>query len=348
MAIVYAKVAGFAGTVAGVQFTNGQATVTDAWKLVWFSEHGYGIGEQPTADTPDGVPYDQVIFPTAQVSAHIVNLANGVAASGSGAAAATLATGVEGDNTALTWTARDAGYAGNGISVALVDPGADGGTLAVAVAGNDITVTLATDDGDAATAEIGAGENGTVVITADAAGSDGNDLSVAVVVAGGNDAALSAAIVGDAITVTLGTDANGDPAAAKNTATLVAAAVHALAGVTAAASGTGADSLTAAEGPTQFTGGGANYALISTAADVDAAIAANAAANSLVTVANTGASTGAGVVSALVATNLAGGVDPKAVTGAEFNALVTAHNANVTKLNALLAACEKAGFVLDA
>lgn len=49
-------------------------------------------------------------------------------------------------------------------------------------------------------------------------------------------------------------------------------------------------------------------AITSTSALVEAAVEANAEAAALVTVANSGADTGAGVVTALAATNLAGGV----------------------------------------
>jgi hypothetical protein len=95
----------------------------------------------------------------------------------------------------------------------------------------------------------------------------------------------------------------------KNTATLVRGVVHALAGVTAVASGTGATPLTAAEGPTAFTGGGDNYAIVTTGDDVKAAIAANDAANILVAVADAALNDGSGVVTAMGATALAGGAD---------------------------------------
>jgi hypothetical protein len=48
MSTVYAPNSSFSGTVAGETFVNGQATVTDAWKLVWFAEKGYGIGSAAT------------------------------------------------------------------------------------------------------------------------------------------------------------------------------------------------------------------------------------------------------------------------------------------------------------
>jgi len=69
--------------------------------------------------------------------------------SGTDAVAATGETGVEGDDNALTWIAQDAGSAGNGITVALEDPGGTSQDLSVAVNYNDITVSLSTDGTDA-------------------------------------------------------------------------------------------------------------------------------------------------------------------------------------------------------
>jgi hypothetical protein len=113
----------------------------------------------------------------------------------------------------------------------------------------------------AATAAIGAGADGTVTVTVDTAGAGGNAYTVEVVEGVGNNQPLAAAINGTAITVTLATDAGGLPDDAANTATLIAAAVHALTGVSAAASGTGNDPISAAEGPTSFTGGVSSYSL---------------------------------------------------------------------------------------
>lgn len=63
---------------------------------------------------------------------------------GSGAAA-TATSGVVADNNALTYTARDAGAGGNGVSVQLKDPAGNSQSLSVTVNGNDIVVNLATD-----------------------------------------------------------------------------------------------------------------------------------------------------------------------------------------------------------
>ncbi len=106
-----------------------------------------------------------------------------------------------------------------------------------------------------ASAAIGTGGNGVVTITVDLAGNPGNLYTVTVAVAVGLSQALAAAVVGTAITVTLGTDGAGAADATKNTATLIAAAVDALAGVAAVASGNGSGTILAASGPTTFTGG---------------------------------------------------------------------------------------------
>ena len=108
-----------------------------------------------------------------------------------------------------------------------------------------------------ATATIGTGTDGTVVITYDNVGTEGNAYDVAIVIADGANAAMTAALSGTTITVTLGTGAEaGVVATAKNTALLIAAAITALTPFTAAKSGTGADSIaTATEENVAFTGG---------------------------------------------------------------------------------------------
>lgn len=111
-----------------------------------------------------------------------------------------------------------------------------------------------------ATAAIGAGANGTVTVTADEdnAGVTGNDYSIEVVVPAGTES-LDVSLSGTDITVTLDATA-GVPNPAANTATLIAAAIDALTGFSAVASGTGADSIGAAEGPTAFLGGTSSIA----------------------------------------------------------------------------------------
>jgi hypothetical protein len=110
-----------------------------------------------------------------------------------------------------------------------------------------------------ATASIGSGVDGTVTITADEdnAGDAGNAFTVQVFVPAGTSA-LSVALVGNQLKVNLDVTA-GVPNAVANTATLVAAAINALTGFSAVASGAGTSSLSTVEGPTQFTGGTSNH-----------------------------------------------------------------------------------------
>jgi len=114
--------------------------------------------------------------------------------------------------------------------------------------------TTAPTNAKAAAQTIGAGQNGEVTVTAAVKGTAGNDLDIIVSDAGADDCAMTADIAAGVITVTLGkTAAALDPT--KNTANLVAAAINLLTEVTAAASGTGNDSLVAAEATKDFVGG---------------------------------------------------------------------------------------------
>jgi hypothetical protein len=139
-----------------------------------------------------------------------------------------------------------------------------GGTPATSLGTTDVTVALKKSSDSSftpksltapakATASIGSGANGTVNISVDTAGTAGNAYTVTVALPAGTSG-LTAGLVGTAITVNLAVNA-GVPDAAQNTATLIAAAVTALGGITATASGTGADSISAAAGPTTFSGG---------------------------------------------------------------------------------------------
>lgn len=114
------------------------------------------------------------------------------------------------------------------------------------------------DPGQAAAAAIGSGANGTVNIVSDTIGAAGNSYTVTVIDPTPTlNVPLAATWDGTTLEVTLATDGAGalDPAA--NTATLVTAAINLAAGpdLTATASGTGADPLTAAEALQFFAGG---------------------------------------------------------------------------------------------
>ena len=100
---------------------------------------------------------------------------------------------------------------------------------------------------------IGAGDNGVITVTAINDITD--DKTIEVVVGSGNNVAMSADYTDGELVVTLGTGAAGAVADAKNTATLIAAAIDALAGFTATASGTGATAITEAVTEKAFTTG---------------------------------------------------------------------------------------------
>ncbi len=59
--------------------------------------------------------------------------------------AATLATGSEASNNAITWTAAEGGEDGNNIAVKMIDPGSASASLSVSVEGLEVQVSLATD-----------------------------------------------------------------------------------------------------------------------------------------------------------------------------------------------------------
>lgn len=162
-----------------------------------------------------------------------------------------------------------------------------GGTPATDLTTSDVQVSLKKSDETfftskaltapiLATAAIGGGADGTVNLTV-LGGAIGNSYTVEVTVPGGT-APLTVTKVGTALTVALSVS-GGVPVPGENTATLVAAAINDLAGeISAVASGTGADPLTGAEGPTAFLGGvdgdftelgGGSYMLDLTATDTD-------------------------------------------------------------------------------
>jgi hypothetical protein len=174
-------------------------------------------------------------------------------------------------NDAITLTATDGGTQGNEITIAVVTPDVPDAPLTLTQDERDFVISTATSAGDAATAEIGEGANGTVTITFATAGTVGNGWDVEVIQATAESVNLSAYVSGSnarpRLVVILGTDAEGDPDDAKNTATLVRAAIHALPQFTAVASGTGADPVAAQE-VTPFEDGGENAVNISTVADV--------------------------------------------------------------------------------
>jgi len=113
-------------------------------------------------------------------------------------------------------------------------------------------------DANKALTVLGTTLNGRVLVNYDTAGLIGNSINIEVVVPlTGGPLPLAATIANNLITVRLAIDASNGLVAASNTATLVAAAVNALAGITAVATGTGAESLGAPEEVTPLHFGGA-------------------------------------------------------------------------------------------
>jgi hypothetical protein len=113
------------------------------------------------------------------------------------ATTATLTTSLAGANNDLTFTAKNAGSAGNNISVTYTDPGGVTATLGIVVSGTDITVNLgraasainttAAALATAVAADIGANN---LVRVANASGNDGTGLVTAMAktnLAGGSE-----------------------------------------------------------------------------------------------------------------------------------------------------------------
>ena len=101
---------------------------------------------------------------------------------------ATLATGVVGDNNAITWTAKQAyaGTAGHAVKVSLINPGANSRPLEVLIVNNEVRVMLATNGGGAITstaAEVIAAVNSAIGNVFVSAANTGASTGAAVVVA---------------------------------------------------------------------------------------------------------------------------------------------------------------------
>jgi len=213
----------------------------------------------------------------------IVSLATGDAEN----ANATIGSGVDGT---INVEVDEAGVAGNSYTIAVVE-GLASGNMSADLSSTDITVTLGMTAPTSASTTIGSGTDGTVTIEVNAAGAAGNNYTVEVVngevygatlienaltitVREAGDSAESIANlinseVGDIFTATgSGAGLIATPEAEKsfiggldtapndvaNTATLIAAAINELTGITATASGEGTGSLVA-EAKKSFTGG---------------------------------------------------------------------------------------------
>lgn len=235
--------------------------------------------------------------------------------------AALLSTSLTGTNNDLDITAATAGSAGNSITVAYVDPAAQGASLSVSVSGTDITVSLATDS--VATAQ------GT--LTSDATAPSNNDtvtigqyvytykttltgapfevlIGASAAVALDNLKSAVNGTSGEGTTYGTGTVPHPRVDATTNTDT-TQLFVSKVAGSAFNSIATTEASTHLSWGAATLTGGLDGGAITSTAAQVDAAIDAHAPAAALVTPANKAGNDGTGIVTAMARTNLSGGSD---------------------------------------
>lgn len=227
--------------------------------------------------------------------------------------AATLTTSLTGDDNDLVFTAVDAGTQGNSLTVAYEDPSASDTALSASFDGTDLVVTLATDSGDAATVTLDStNAEADLDVTADTAGATGNTYSVELVDPSANDATLSVSTTDYLkFTVSLATGAGG---AITSTADEVIAALNAYAPFAALmtasrTSGQNGTGVVEAIAETSLTGGGDNYAITTTAAEIATLVNASDSMKRHLTAANAAANDGTGVVTALSETALSGGTD---------------------------------------
>ena len=230
--------------------------------------------------------------------------------------AASLDTGVVGNNNAITFTAKAAGIGGNAIKVKIEDTGVNGQALDVVVDDDTVVVKAARGAGVAAFLNTGVvGNNNAITFTALAAGAAGNDIKISMIDPAVASQPLEVRLVNDEIRIQLETDAN--PAIVSTAAEVIAAVNSALvvkdlisADDTGASTGVGVVVAVAATALAT----GAEGAITSTAAQVIAAVNAQLTAKTLVSAANEGVSTGVGVVVAVAATPLAGGTTGSALS----------------------------------
>lgn len=117
--------------------------------------------------------------------------------------AASLNTGVVGNNNAITYTSKLPGVAGNDISIALVDPSGNSQALAISVAGNDISISLETSAAGAITS------TPATIIAAIAADSAASKLVSAANQGASTGAAAVAAVAATHLTGGVGYDLTG-------------------------------------------------------------------------------------------------------------------------------------------
>ena len=112
-----------------------------------------------------------------------------------------------GDNGTVDISVVEAGADGNDYTVQVVEGDTDGINLSAVLTDTTLVVTLGTDGGDNAITSIGSGDNGTVTIEVDEAGSAGNNYTVTVdATILEQDRVLSAVLTDTALVVELATE----------------------------------------------------------------------------------------------------------------------------------------------
>ncbi len=243
------------------------------------------------------------------------------------AVCAGLTTALAGDNNDLDFSAKESGVDGNDITIAYTAPATPDEALSISVVGTAIEVSLATTPMTvAAMTTTLTGDNNDISYEAVEAGAAGNAISITYTDPGQINQSLSAAVVDTAITISLATDGTG--AITTTAADIIAlrAATPAMAALVVASNATGDDGTGVVTAMTtrSLSGGSDGAAIRSTAANVKAAIEADADANALVSIDHAAGNNGTGVVTAMAAANLTGGAD--GYYGADAQTLVESVN----------------------
>jgi len=278
----------------------------DAQIKVTRREAGY-LGNKATVQLINAGPSESLAVDVVDGYRLQVTLATD-ATSAAVAASKTLWDGVE--NKELVITADEAGVGGNDLSIELLNQGPDQ-SLAVSYDDGVISVVLETDSTDAAAPASKTFYSGVtnkeLVVAANVAGAGGNDLSIEMLDPSGNDKPLSIDFDDGKITVNLATgEAGAITSTAKDVADAINADYEAKALVTASYDGTGLEVVDAQSEASLANGSDAGTGtIVSTVAEVAAAINADVECKALVTATYDG--TGAEAAEAVAEAALTGG-----------------------------------------
>ena len=250
---------------------------------------------------------------------------------------------------AFTATAVDGGTQGNDYTLALTASAASA-PLTVTQDGTDFVIGLATDDGDAATVTTAmTGTDNDITITANAAGVSGNDYSIELLAGSGTTQALKVSTIDNLkFTVLLRRAAN----AIATTATELVAALVAYppfddlitAEVKSGDSGAG---VVTALAEVSLAGGGDNFAVTSTSADVVNLINTNPLFSRHFIASLEGEYDGSGLATALAEDAFTGGTQGTFVPSDTYTAAAEAQITNVGVSNWMAAVVTSTGETTD-